>query len=127
MSKERTPYLFAPEIKKEALELSDYSCEYCGQIDRKGGWLEAHHICAIFFAREMGIAAEVIKSIANCAITCHDCHSRAIHMQESRYEYAILAYQILGVDTNPDLSKDDWRKDPNHSINKHRNKKKRRK
>ena len=125
MSKERTPYNFAPETKKEALNLSDHSCDNCDQVDDRTHRLQIHHQIAIWAAREMGIAADVIKSIENTSCLCQECHD-SLHHQENRHQYAYLAWHLLGVDVEPKNEKDTWRKDPNHPINKYRKKKKRR-
>jgi len=122
-SERRTPYKFTPETKKKSLEEYDYRCALTGAPDEEGKWLQINHIVAIWFAREMGIEPALIKSLANAMPVESEAHKR-YHEQENRHQYSYLAWYLLGVDVEPDSQKDKWRKDPNHSINKHRRKKK---
>ena len=117
MSNPRKEYEFTGQTKREALEAQNYRCDGCGTEDKRTGRLQAHHVVAIWFAREMGISSLLIKSLENCVCLCQKCHTER-HLQEDRTQYAIIAQALLGVDVNPDESKDDWRKDPNHPINR---------
>lgn len=108
----RQGYTFTFEQRQQALENNHYQCEYTGKLAR----LEAHHIIAIWFAREVGIPPEVITSTMNLAFVEHETHVY-LHQQESRYQYAYLAWFLFGIDVEYDEHKDDWRKDPNHPIN----------
>lgn len=117
MSKERAPYELSTQTKKEAREVSSNKCDLCGKEDQRGSRLQAHHIVAIWFARECGIAAPIIKQLCNVMCLCQECHT-GIHLQENRAQYEQLAWYILGVDTHPDYNRDNWRKDPDHPINR---------
>jgi 5-methylcytosine-specific restriction endonuclease McrA len=113
----RTEYIFSYDTKLEALERSFYQCEHCGGYESKKNRFEAHHLVAIFFARETNIPHALIKSLENCTILCKQCHSH-VHLQENRQQYAQIAWYIFGIDVHPDYSRDTWRSDPNHPINK---------
>lgn len=119
MNSNRTEYLFSYDTKLEALERSFHQCEHCGGYESKDNRFEANHLLSIWFARETNIPHAIITSIENCSIIHHSCHKK-LHKQESREQYAVLAWHLFGIDTHPDYSKDDWRKDPNHPINRKR-------
>ena len=107
----REGYNFPYEIKKEAFERSGYRCEVCGAQDDETNRLEVDHTIAIWFARETNcLSAEVIKSIANATVLCHQ-HHREKHSHESRQYYAELAPTVLisYLEKVVDHHKDDWR------------------
>ncbi len=91
--------------------------EHCGGYESKKNRFEIHHCLAIWFAMECGISNEVIKSIADASVLCHNCHSK-LHLQENRQQYAQIAWYLFGISVEYDSSKDDWRKDPEHPINR---------
>jgi hypothetical protein len=113
----RTEYIFSYDTKLEALERSFYQCEHCGGHESKNNRFEAHHLVAIFFARDYAVPQAVIKSLENCSLLCKRCHSH-VHKQENLHQYEYLAWYLFGIDTHPDHSRDAWRSDPNHPINK---------
>jgi len=107
----RQPYNFDPETKREALERAGYRCEVCGKQDSATERLEVNHICAIWFARENPcLTIEVLKSISNAQVLCHQ-HHKELHQNESRHYYASLAPQVLTkwLESHIDPHKDDWR------------------
>lgn len=115
----REGYTFSHQQKQEKLEEDFYVCERCGKHETKDNRLEANHFLSIWFAREAGIPQALIKSTKNLEILCHSCHTKS-HLQESRYQYSYIAWILFGLDLEVDESKDDWRKDPNHPINRKR-------
>lgn len=111
-SSSRAEFEFDRETKLAAFERSEYRCEQCGKEDDRTDRLQAHHLIAIWFVRETGcLGLEVIKSLCNAEILCHDCHSKR-HKEESRRYYAELAPIVLQrylESILADNHKDDWR------------------
>lgn len=94
-SRDRIPFEFDRETKREALERSGYRCEKCGCEDDRTNRLEVDHRVAIWFFRETGcIGVNVLLNIVNCSVLCHRCHQDK-HKAESRAYYRELAPQIL--------------------------------
>jgi len=117
VSSNRKLFEFSHETKEQARELSEYKCDICGGKDKKTQRVQVHHQVAIWFARELGISAQLIQSLANAMCLCQECHSH-MHHQENRHQYEYLAWWLLKVDVEADGSKDAWRKDPEHPINR---------
>ncbi len=113
----REGYTFSHEQKQAVIEEAHYQCEHCGSYHSPSNRLEIHHIVAVFFARECNIPHAIITSLLDASAICHDCHTK-YHRQESRYQYAYLAWFLFSIDVEYNESKDDWRKDPNHPINR---------
>lgn len=81
----RTPYKFDDEVKHEARERAGGKCEWCGKEVPK---LEAHHLVAIWFAREIPcLAPIVIKSLANLIYLCPSCHEKHHSTPETPEKY----------------------------------------
>lgn len=107
----RKQYEFDFSTKQEALEKAGYRCEWCEAQDSRTNRLEVDHAIAIWFARENpALTVEVIKSIANATVLCHECHADK-HLQESRRYYADLAPTVLAkyLENIIDPHLDDWR------------------
>ncbi len=119
MPNRRSGYEFDYATRREALDTRP-TCEVCGLPATKDDPFEANHIVAIWFALENPcLATEVIKSIANLQILHRSCHTK-LHLQESRFYYQQLAPVVLAkyLESVVDITRDNWRKDPNHPINK---------
>lgn len=112
MSLGRTQYEFDPKLKYEAIKNTPV-CEICGEPETKDNPFTAHHLIAIWFAKENPcLSLEVIKSLANLQVIHRDCHVE-LHKHESRIYYQEIVPKVVKkyLEITVDHSKDDWRKE----------------
>jgi len=81
----RKYYKFNKETKEAAIERAAYKCECCGlEFNKEDSQkAEVHHLLPIWIILNHypRMSANLIRSLANAVVLCHDCHC-LLHQQE---------------------------------------------
>ena len=96
-------YFFKHETKELAIKKAKYKCECCGSKFNENDCQKAelHHLLPIWaiYKNCPEMSAEIIRSLANAVVLCHDCHS-LLHKKEKKLKnyYGELIKELESLD-----------------------------
>ena len=89
----RGRYEFSRRTRDDARVLANHECEEC----TNDGFLEVHHIIAIWAAKRLGLPHMIISSLANAECLCFSCHIGKHEYEPVLIEYKVLAQAMFGL------------------------------